>query len=283
MIIRAISAATVASFAALVLLHPLEAAACDPPPLPSGLIVPGWRASDVPLNVEPVVAQVSDGTTFDLVLPSLCEVDTSAQAVPVATSQRALGSGFSRLVPEALLQPKTVYVLRAAADCSGSDFGSFTTGVTEDTTPPEFPGVTAVVEDRDDGQWGVPVLVSGCGSPGYDYYRLDMPEPTDSAGGQNLMLLVYAGASAELVDLKTPAGALEVWDRRLKGPLGPEQRKDLAVVVTALDWAGNESAPQAPVVALGGACGCQGGGFGMAALGLLLLPALFRRQKAQSR
>lgn len=267
------SAGLVAIVGMMSALHAAPARACDPY-VPFGQLVPSWEATGVPLNVEPILALAAVGSPG----ASLCEVagDWDVGTLVPSDLQR-LDATFTRLVPRALLRPETRYQVRSTSDCTGGELGRFITGATEDITAPDFAGVTAVVEDRYEAPWG-----NRCGPGSYNFYRLEMEAPIDADGGDaNLMLLVYEGPSPDTVDLETPSMILESWKRQLTGKLSPDSRDDLAVVVTALDWAGNESAPQLPVMAQNKACGCQGpGAGGLAASALLLLPALARRRGA---
>jgi hypothetical protein len=251
-------------------LGPRTAEACSRR-LPSLMISPGDSTEGVPLNVEPVI---STSAMFGFTSVTLCMDVGDGLRTPVETRLERIGSRHARLVPHALLRPETDYELSDASDCYGVAVGRFTTGTTEDTTPPEFPGVTAVIEDA----YSAPLIGDDCATASYAYYRLDMPDARDAESGEQVLLLVYEGPSIDTVDLTRPVLGLETGERELKGSLSPDNRDNLAVVVTALDWAGNESAQQAPVLAQNRACGCRGGGAGgLGALGLLLMPLLGRR------
>lgn len=259
--------------AGLLSLAPRPSEACSLR-LPGLMLAPIDGASGVPINAEPLLS-----TNSMYGMPAaLCTAPESGEGagVPVAARIEALGSTYVRIIPEALLHPETAYSISSAADCSGR-VGGFTTGTTEDTTPPDFPGVTSVVADA----YSPPLFArDGCATAAYSFYRLEMPEPVDAEAGTQVLRLVYEGPSMDTVDLSRPALALDPWEERLSGNLSPDKRNKLAVVVTALDWAGNESAPQVPVMAQN-TCGCQGSGAGgLAALGMLLLPILARRRVA---
>ena len=248
--------------------RPAEACSRRLPPL---MIAPVDSAEGVPINVEPVISTVA---MFGVTTVTLCMDVGDGLRTPVEARFERIGSRHARLVPQALLRPEANYELSTASDCGGVAGGRFTTGTTEDTTPPDFPGVTAVVEDA----YSAPLFGDDCGTASYAYYRLDMPDALDAESGEQVLLLVYEGPSIETVDLTTPVLGLETRERQLKGALSPDKRDNLAVVVTAIDWAGNESAQHVPVLAQNRACGCGGGGAGgFAALVLLLLPLLGRR------
>ena len=253
----------------LAFLAPQAAVACGA--IGDILVVPGSGATSVPLNAEPLM----DPTRLAISAITLCAVDAQGMLSPQPSTSERLEARITRLVPSDLLQPRTRYVLSAATDCSGLQVGTFTTGTETDLTPPDFPGVVAVVEDFFKSDPHAP-----CGSPpDHAFYRLELPQPVDpEAGTSNLVLVVYEGPTPETVDLETPSMVLESWNRELAGKLSPDVRDSLSVVITALDWAGNESAPQEPVVAQQRACGCRGGGEGVFALALLLLPSLLRRR-----
>lgn len=257
--------------AILLVLHPLTAEACGVLGVYFShvLIIPESGSAVVPLNVEPIIAPSRMGVSA----VTLCAVDDKGKATQVPSTIRQLPAGMFRLAPANLLKPETLHVLSTATDCSGDPVGQFTTGTKEDTTPPEFDGVSAVIEDSFKA-----TPETRCGVVDHAFYRLELRAPVDAEGGtKNLVLLVYDGPSAQTVDFEFPSMILESEHRALTGKLSPDVRDNLAVVVTALDWAGNESAQQEPVMAQNRACGCHGGGIGgLALLGLLLVPSLLR-------
>lgn len=263
---QCIGSASVLGLAMVVALAllPGKAQACGADPPLTGIPIDG--ATGVPLNVEPILATITLVGSL-----SLCEVSSEGDAgILVPSELRRLDANFSRLVPRALLRSQTLYEYRLGTDCTGAAIGAFTTGDSEDLTPPDFAGVTAIVEDR----YHAP-LVNLCGPGSYNFHRIEMTAPVDAeAGTRNLLLLVYEGPTPDAVELESPSMVLPVWERELTGKLSPDERDDLAVVVTAVDWAGNESAPQVPVM-VQRTCGCQGSGApGLLALPLILIPAL---------
>jgi MYXO-CTERM domain-containing protein len=266
-------------------LTPTRAEACSPVEQPTvEVLLPAPGAQSVPLNARPVVRLLAGGTA------TLCRVVPDAELVPVDARVVPLRDGWSALEPTAPLTPATEYTLRTSVDCLDPflpwivESYSFTTGEGTDTTAPETPALTAVVPDHYSNTTFSP-FCGGYQSTSYAFFRLDMAEPADPEGGtSNLFLQIYEGPTADTVDLTTPARLLPAFGRELTGKLSPDNRRDLAIVVTAVDWAGNVSAFSTPVVAQQHGCGCSSGeAVALPGLAALLGLALGRRTRSRSR
>lgn len=241
--------------ASLVLLLPRPASACDCAQIFA--VSPAPDAGEVPTNTW---VRVTGSAIPDLVFS---QVDGG---IVDAEVREPLGNSATRyLVPRAPLTKGVEYIL-------SDEFNELTRFVVTsdpDTEPTGFGGVREFVY-RESSPFEAQ---SSCGPS--RAYNLELFEPAaDATPRGDFFFHVYAGAGPDEVDLSRPVVVLPPGIRSFgQTACGPffdlDANPEPWVVVTAVDRAGNESAPSEPTQLTMG-CGCSAGSGGAQAVLVLM-------------
>ena len=194
------------------------------------------------------------------------EVSLVARVDSVALSVETRGRNWVSLTPARALLPQTEYRLVIGAASSPDDSVTFTTGLGPDTRPPEATATEKV--DRHDSAG------SSCG-PGQSFV-FTLAASTDDTGP--VAFVVFTGPDIEQLASR-PQAMLEdgfLVDALCSRNFPLLQTPDLAVAVSALDWAGNLSTPTPARQLKSAGCAAAPGG-------LLVVCALWliRRRRRQ--
>jgi hypothetical protein len=219
---------------------------------------------------------------------STIELSQGGQAVDAAVE--VVGGSQWSVVPAADLLADTEYVLRADAEGTPVEL-SWRTGAGADDAAPELASATiagAALPGACESHAGAEVSISGLAD---DLATEDaMVLRVDFEGGAFPPVFLHTGAPLYFGNVLSSDSD---WQDCLDNALSLEPGVDYAATVTALDWAGNASAPSDPsafqLTEGGGAsCFCSWGaaapapGPGVAAGAALALAAVLRRGRRRS-
>lgn len=237
------------------------------------VISPAPDARSVPLNAE--IKILGSGA-----VPLLTTLDGGIVNVE-ATLVGAANDRFVRLRPKTPLAPDTVYAVRIT---DGGVHSVFSTGSATDTQPPSFEGIQS---DESTGYQGG----LSCGSP--RSFKLTLADAQDDATPKEQLFYVgYLGPGADQVDLDKPALAIAGPGTPRLGGLDEgciynyrlADGERLGVVLTAVDYAGNESTRgKARTLVESSPCGCAASTAAPLAVALLVVGrALASRRRASA-
>ena len=248
----ALSSIALTALALSVHSRPVDACSAPAPPVPERHFVPGVNAVSVAINTRVVVRD--ELTTNEiagelelrdengaLVALTLEQVrDRNGETLTIATPSEALRANTRY---EVFLRPIIgEHCSENTDDCFGSELAvvsTFTTGISADTTPPEFPGSATVSEQTEE----ICVDCSCDFNWGTAYRTFGWPDATDDSG--SVLYNIYAEGNLQNI-LRTSSSARvgrTCWgnDSQSGGPatIGYNEGEYLAV---AVDSAGNETA-----------------------------------------
>lgn len=223
-------------------------------------------------------------------VPTNTWVRVTGTGVPELTFTQADGGVVDVEIREPLGDARTRYLVPREPLAKGAEYvvadefqelSRFVVTADADTSGPEFIGLEGAVF-RESSTFEPQ---SSCG-PSRTYSLTYASPEEDATPPGELFFNVYAGTSPDNVDLSRPALVLPPGIKSLgQSACGPffdlEANPEPWVVITAVDRAGNESAPGDPRQLTMG-CGCSAGSAGAPFLlgGLLVLLGRLRRRRS---
>jgi hypothetical protein len=235
---------------------------------------PADGSTDVPTNTEIRVRVLGPAPTGFV-------LERDGQSIPMTKAVVGeLSVTVVRLRPIDPLEPTTSYELKAP---DGHRVVTFTTGAGPDHVPPNPPEVRGAEQVDERGR------TVAC-DPTYGY-RIDLgPGLDDNTPQDDVWFLVYAGPTPEQIDLEHPRAVfLRSWAhvgvQSCHNELLFSEEGFLAIVLRAVDRAGNASAPTEPMMLTAppeaASCGCGTSG-GDALIGWSLAAAMLSARRASN-